>query len=75
MSDRSDEEREGWVPVGRRGWKKVGGSRRTEVQPVTPGWAKQLRDSPPRQRHADETESDLPDYRTAKPTRRSRRQP
>ena len=46
MSDRSDEKREGWVPVGRRGWKKVGGSTRTEVQPVTPGWAEALRQQP-----------------------------
>ena len=43
MSDRSDEKREGWVPVGRRGWKKIGGSTRTEVQPVTAGWALALR--------------------------------
>ncbi len=43
MSDRSDEKREGWVPVGRRGWKRVGAGTRTEVQPVTAGWARALR--------------------------------
>jgi hypothetical protein len=46
MSDRSDEKREGYVPSGRRGWRKVGGGRQaTEVQPVTPGWARQLQEN------------------------------
>lgn len=45
--DRNGETREGYVPVGRRGWLKVGGGRRTtEVQPVTPNWSRALRDQP-----------------------------
>jgi hypothetical protein len=43
MSDRSEERREGYLPSGRRGWIKVGGKQRIEVQPVTPGWARALR--------------------------------
>jgi hypothetical protein len=44
VPDRSDQKREGFVPSGRRGWLKVGGKRRTtEVQPVTPAWARTLR--------------------------------
>lgn len=45
VPDRSDEKREGWVPSGRRGWRKVGGDRRgVEVQWVTPAWARALRE-------------------------------
>ena len=40
MSDRSDERREGYVPIGRRGWRKTDGTTRMEIQPVTPGWAR-----------------------------------
>ena len=43
MSDRSDERREGYVPNGRRGWRKTDGTTRMEIQPVTPGWALALR--------------------------------
>jgi hypothetical protein len=43
--DRSSETREGFVPSGKRGWLKVGGAPRgAEIQPVTPGWAKKLRE-------------------------------
>jgi hypothetical protein len=64
MSDRSDEKREGWVPVGRRGWKRVGGRGRTEVQPVTAGWARQLRGGA-QKKSKEEAVSDLPNYRSA----------
>jgi hypothetical protein len=41
--DRSGETREGYVPVGRRGWLKVGGKPGpTEVQFVTPNWHQAL---------------------------------
>jgi len=43
MSDRGDEKREGFVPSGRRGWLRVGGTRGAEIQPVTPGWARQAK--------------------------------
>ncbi len=63
--DRSDEKREGWVPSGRRGWLKVGGERCTEIQPVTPGWARALRNGALKKKHAEETMTDIANYRTA----------
>jgi len=65
MSDRSDEKREGFVPSGRRGWLKVGGARGTEIQPVTPGWARQLRKNGTWKKLAEETMTDIANYRTA----------
>lgn len=65
MSDRSDEKREGWVPSGRRGWLKVGGERRTEIQPVTPGWAKALRNDAREKKRTVDKMTDIYNYRTA----------
>jgi len=51
-----ERQREGYVPVGRRGWLKVGGDRRTvEVQPVTPNWSRALREQ--RAEQSDPAES------------------
>jgi hypothetical protein len=65
MSDRSDEKREGWVPSGRRGWLRVGGEQRSEVQPVTPGWARALRKNALKKKHTEETMTEIANYRTA----------
>ena len=65
MSDRGDEKREGWVPVGRRGWKKIGGSKRTEIQPVTAAQARQLRNDAASKKEAEEAAAESLDYRTA----------
>jgi hypothetical protein len=66
MSDRSDEKREGYVPAGRRGWRKVGGGKGPiEIMTVGPGWAAQLRKREARKKHMEEPLTDIPNYRTA----------
>jgi len=65
MSDRSDEKREGFVPSGRHGWRRVGGSRRTEIMPVTPGWGRHFRKLAATKKHSEEKMTDIPNYRTA----------
>jgi hypothetical protein len=66
MSDRSDEKREGYVPVGKYGWRKVGGRKGPiEVRMVGPAWARQLRRAHAAKKRAEESKMDIPNYRTA----------
>lgn len=65
MLDRSGERREGYVPSGRRGWLRISGKQTSEIQPVTPGWARQLRKAAGEKGHAKQEMTDIPSYRTA----------
>jgi hypothetical protein len=63
MSDRSDEKREGYVPVGKYGWRKVGGAKGpVEVTLLGPAAAKAMAKAKER---AEENRTYIPNYRTA----------
>jgi hypothetical protein len=66
MPDRGDDKREGWVPSGKHGRRKVGGRKGPiEIITVGPAWARQLRRAHAAKKHAEESKMDIPNYRTA----------
>ncbi len=65
MLDRNGERREGYEPVGKRGWRKSGGTGRTEIMTVGPGWARHLRRVKAAKNHAEEDKISIPSYREA----------